>query len=142
MGFVNILKLCVGAESIGDLATWQEENAARWPAGQAVHVTRMWPKREAEVLAGGSLYWVIKGVILCRQRITALERVETGDGISRCAIVMDREIIRTESAPRRPFQGWRYIGPEDVPRDLMLSRDGDDSLPPELERALAEIGLR
>ena len=142
MGFVNLLKLCVGAESVANLAQWQEENAARWPGGHAVHVTRMWPKREAELLAGGSLYWVIKGVILCRQRITGLERVESADGIARCAIVMEREIIQTEPAPRRPFQGWRYIATDEVPRDLAKGRAGDDSLPPELERALAEIGLR
>ncbi len=142
MGFVNILKLCVGAETVADLASWQEENAARWPGGRAVHVTRMWPKREGELLAGGSLYWVIKGVILCRQRLVALERVDSGDGIQRCALVMDREIILTEPAPRRPFQGWRYIGPDEVPRDISPGRQGDDSLPPDLERALAEIGLR
>ena len=140
--FVNILKLCVGAESVEDLEAWQVSQAPRWPRGRAVHVTRMWPKRAPDVLAGGSLYWVIKGVILCRQRITGLERVESADGIARCAIVMEREIIQTEPAPRRPFQGWRYIATDEVPRDLAKGRAGDDSLPPELERALAEIGLR
>ncbi|NPD15688.1 DUF1489 domain-containing protein [Xinfangfangia sp. D13-10-4-6] len=142
MGFVNLLKLSVGSESVADLVAWQEQNAVHWPQGRAGHVTRMWPKREAELLAGGSLYWVIKGVILCRQRVLALEQVDHGDGIARCAIILDREIIRTAPAPRRPFQGWRYIAPEDVPPDLIAGRDGDDSLPPELERALSEIGLR
>ena len=142
MGFVNLLKLCVGAESVADLAQWQEENAARWPGGHAVHVTRMWPKREAELLAGGSLYWVIKGVILCRQRITGLERVESADGIARCAIVMEREIIQTEPAPRRPFQGWRYLNPGDAPPDLSLERSHDDTLPADLAAKLAEMGLR
>lgn len=141
MGFVNILKLCVGAESVEDLAQWQVQNAPRWPSGCAVHVTRMWPKREDEVLGGGSLYWVIKGVVLCRQRIVGLDRVEGGDGISRCALLLDREIIRTEAAPRRPFQGWRYLAPEDSPRDLPKGRENDDALPEALARALAEIGL-
>lgn len=141
-GFVNILKLCVGADSVEDLADWQAANAHRWPAGCAVHVTRMWPKREAEVLAGGSLYWVIKGVVLARQRIVGLERVQGADGIDRCALVLDAAIVRTEAAPRRPFQGWRYLNPEDSPRDLPKGREKDDALPPSLAQALAEIGLR
>ncbi len=142
MGFVNLLKLCVGAESVEDLADWQAQNAARWPEGRAQHVTRMWPKREDEILAGGSLYWVIKGVVLCRQRILGLERVEGADGIGRCALVLDRQIQRTEPAPRRPFQGWRYLDPAESPRDLAEGRRADDPLPPELARALADIGLR
>ncbi|MCB6178596.1 DUF1489 domain-containing protein [Rhodobacter sp. Har01] len=142
MGISHILKLCVGADSVEDLSDWQESQRPRWPKGRAVHVTRMWPKREAEVLAGGSLYWVIKGVILCRQRILRLERVEGSDGISRCGLVLDAEIIRTEAAPRRPFQGWRYLAPNEAPRDLPTGRAADDPLPPDLARALAEIGLR
>lgn len=141
MGIVNIVKLCVGAESIEDLVRWQEQNAPRWPEGQAAHVTRMWPKREAEVLEG-SLYWVIKGVILCRQKLIGLEKVEGADGISRCALMLDREIIRTEAMPRRPFQGWRYLDPADAPKDLAQGREREEQLPPALERALAEIGLR
>ena len=142
MGFVNLLKLCVGAESVEDLAQWQTLNASRWPRGCAVHVTRMWPKREAELLAGGSLYWVIKGAVLCRQRLVGLERVEEGDGISRCALILDRQILRTEAAPRRPFQGWRYLDAKDSPRDLPEGRAADDTLPEDMARALAEIGLR
>lgn len=139
---VNLLKLCVGAESIEDLEAWQAEQAPRWPAGRAVHVTRMWPKREAEVLAGGSLYWVIKGVVLARQRILGLERVQGGDGIDRCALLLDPAVIRTEAAPRRPFQGWRYLAPEDAPRDLPQGRAREEPLPEGLARALADIGLR
>lgn len=140
--FVNLLKLCVGADSIEDLEDWQRSQAQHWPAGRAVHVTRMWPKRAAEVLDGGSLFWVIKGQILARQRILGLERVEGADGISRCALLLDTEVIRTEAAPRRPFQGWRYLAPEDSPRDLPQGRGTEDALPEDLARALAEIGLR
>jgi hypothetical protein len=139
---INILKLCVGAESVEDLIDWQRQQRPHWPEGRAVHVTRMWPKREAEVTDGGSLYWVIKGVILARQRILDLQEVTLGDGIPRCALVMDQEVIRTEAAPRRPFQGWRYLDPKDSPRDLMKGRDREEALPPALEQALAEIGLR
>lgn len=140
--FVNLLKLCVGADSVEDLEDWQQSQVHRWPEGRAVHVTRMWPKREAEVLAGGSLYWVIKGEVLARQRILGLERVEGGDGIARCALLLDPQVIRTQAAPRRPFQGWRYLAPEDSPRDLPQTRAQDDALPEDLARALAEIGLR
>jgi hypothetical protein len=108
---INLLKLCVGADSVEDLLDWQTSQRRHWPEGKAVHVTRMWPKREADILEGGSLYWVIKGVILARQRITDLQQVTLGDGIPRCALILDQEVIRTEAAPRRPFQGWRYLTP-------------------------------
>ncbi len=138
---INLLKLCVGTDSVEDLTDWQTSQRPRWPEGRAVHVTRMWPKREAEVLDGGSLYWVIKGVILARQRIVDLQEVTLGDGIPRCALVLDQEVIRTEAAPRRPFQGWRYLDPKDSPRDLSRDRAKDDPLPPQLAQALAELGL-
>ena len=60
---LNILKLCVGAESVEDLQQWHAQHQGLWPKGTTEHITRMWPKREAEVLDGGSLYWVIKGVV-------------------------------------------------------------------------------
>jgi hypothetical protein len=141
-GHVNLLKLCVGADSVEDLAAWQRSQAPRWPAGRAVHVTRMWPKRAPEILAGGSLYWVIRGVILCRQRILALEEVRGPDGIARCALHLDPAIHRTEAAPRRPFQGWRYLDPAETPRDLPAARTAGPALPPKIAAALAEIGVR
>ncbi|MBK5947395.1 lysophospholipase [Rhodobacter veldkampii DSM 11550] len=136
---VHIIKLCVGAEGPEDLLAWQRSHFGARPP---VHVTRMWPKRADDVLAGGSLYWVFKGMVLGRQRITALEQVTGGDGISRCAIVLDPELIRTEPLPRRPFQGWRYLAPADAPRDLLPGREREDPLPRDLLAALAEIGLR
>jgi hypothetical protein len=139
---INLLKLSVGSDSVEDHADWQTSQRPHWPAGRAIHVTRMWPKREAEVLDGGSLYWVIKGLILCRQAVLDLQEVNLGDGIPRCALILDATIIRTEPAPRRPFQGWRYMNPDDSPRDLPRARAMDDPLPPQLARALAEIGLR
>jgi hypothetical protein len=102
----------------------------------------MWPKREAELLNGGSLYWVFKGVILARQRLLRLEEVTGGDGIPRCALVLDPEVIRTEAVPKRPFQGWRYLETKESPRDLPRGRAAAESLPPRLEAALAEIGVR
>ncbi|MEC9433334.1 MAG: DUF1489 domain-containing protein [Pseudomonadota bacterium] len=144
---VHLVKLCVGAERVEDLETWQRARAAeRLATGRDPrprHVTRMWPKREAELLAGGSLYWVFKGQVLARQRIEALERVEGEDGVARCAIVLGAEVIRTEAAPRRPFQGWRYLPADAAPADLDRSAGSDAAeLPPELRRALADIGVR
>ncbi|MGP3699065.1 DUF1489 family protein [Rhodobacter sp. NSM] len=141
-GHVNILKLCVGAEAVEDLIRWQESQKHRWPDGIPRHVTRMWPKREAEVLAGGSLYWVFKGLVLARQRIRALDSVTGEDGIARCALVLDPEVIRTVPAPRRPFQGWRYLPANEAPADLPKERACEEPLPPELAQALADIGLR
>ena len=139
---LNILKLCVGAESVEDLLDWQATHPSPFPTGERQHVTRMWPRREAEVLDGGSLYWVIKGAILCRQRILRLDRVEGADGILRCGLVMDPQVIRTEAAPRRPFQGWRYFDPADCPPDRRLARGNEDALPLPMATALAELGVR
>lgn len=139
---VHILKLCVGADSIDDLLDWQRSQRARWPKGCAVHVTRMWPKRADEVLNGGSLYWVIKGIILARQQVVGLEQVTAEDGITRCAIILNDQVIRTQSAPRRPFQGWRYLDPKDAPPDLIAGREREEALPPGLAEAMAEFGLR
>ncbi len=138
---LHILKLCVGADSVEDLTLWHDAHTHLWPAGTTAHVTRMWPKRENDLLDGGSLYWVIKGVILARQRLLRLEERDGHDGIRRCALILDAKVIRTEPAPRRPFQGWRYLDPADAPRDL-TARSTDDTLPPSLAQALADIGLR
>lgn len=137
--FVNLLKLCVGAESVEDLTGWQ---ADRFGTGTPFHVTRMWPKRAEEVLAGGSLYWVFKGLVLCRQRIVGLEERLGADGITRCAILLDPEAVRVEPMPKRPFQGWRYLDPKDAPADLRAGREHEAHLPRDLAAALAEIGLR
>ena len=138
---LNLIKLCVGAESVDDLADWQRRAQAQGPDGLPRHVTRMWPRRAEELLDGGSLYWVMHGTLLCRQRLLRLDEVDRGDGIRRCALVLDPRIVRTEARPRRPFQGWRYLAGGDAPPDLPGDRDGS-ALPPRLEAALAEIGVR
>lgn len=138
---VNLIKLSVGTENIDDLQAWQATKRAQTPTGQPRHVTRMWPKREAEILNGGSIYWVIKGVIQCRQQIIRLDEYIGQDGIRRCAIVLDPEIVRTQTSLKRPFQGWRYLPVGDAPPDLPAGRAAEDPLPVELNRALAEIGV-
>jgi hypothetical protein len=101
----------------------------------------MWPKRVDEVLNGGSLYWVFKGLVLCRQPILRLDEVTGQDGIARCGIVLDPAVIRVAPTPKRPFQGWRYLPPEDAPRDLPKGRESEEPLPQSLQNALSEIGL-
>ena len=140
--FINLIKLSVGTESIEGLRAWQKTARAQGPDGLPRHVTRMWPKREEAVTAGGSIYWVFKGAIQCRQRIVRFDEVVGSDGIRRCAIVLDPEIVATTAAPRRPFQGWRYLDPEASPPDLPTRRKEEAHLPPALEAALAEIGVR
>lgn len=126
-----MIKLCVG---ISDVET-VEKNAARsnW---RVVH-TRMTPKRAAEMEDGGSLYWVIKGVVVCRQPI--LEITTVGEGkTSRCEIKLEATVIRTAPMARRPFQGWRYLEPKDAPPDLSVAEATD--LPPDLAKELRELG--
>jgi len=139
--FTHLIKLSVGTESVEGLAAWQSTAHERWPDGQPRHVTRMWPKREAEVLAGGSIYWVIKGFIQARQRILRLDEVIGQDGIRRCGIVLDQDLIRVDATPKRAFQGWRYLAPQDAPRDLSGARATEETLPVDLQNALAEIGV-
>ena len=138
---LNLIKLSVGTETVQGLVDWQNTPRAKGPDGLPRHVTRMWPKREKELLNGGSIYWVIKGAVLARQRIVRLDEVDLGDGIRRCGIVLDPDVVRTEAAPKRPFQGWRYLESRVAPSDLSRGRANDD-LPPTLMAALAEIGVR
>ena len=140
--FIHLVKLSVGTECVEDLAAWQNSAHERYGDGLPRHVTRMWPKRDAQILAGGSIYWVIKGLIQARQTITRLDEVIGQDGIRRCAIVLDPKLHRTETAPKRPFQGWRYLDPADAPRDLAKARATETPLPLALTQALAEIGVR
>ncbi|RKF13783.1 DUF1489 family protein [Roseovarius spongiae] len=138
---LNLIKLSVGSESVDSLIAWQASRRAQGQDGQPRHVTRMWPRREAELLKDGSIYWVIQGLVQCRQRIVRLDEVVREDGIRRCGIVLDPEVIRTVTASKRPFQGWRYLPGSEAPADLPRNRVNEDSLPVDLSAALAEIGV-
>lgn len=139
---VNLIKLSVGTDDVAGLAAWHATKRAQTDDGYPRHVTRMWPKRETEILNGGSIYWVIKGVILARQKILRLDEYNSADGIRRCAIVCDTPLIRIAATPKRAFQGWRYLAPEDAPIDLPEGREEEEPLPLELSQALAAIGVR
>ncbi|MCF3973485.1 DUF1489 family protein [Paracoccus salsus] len=135
---LNLMKLCVGADGPEDLAGWQQQ---RFGDAPACHVTRMWPRRETELLNGGSIYWVFKGVMLARQRLLGLDERIGEDGIRRCALVLDRDLVRVGAVPRRPFQGWRYLAGKDAPADLPKGREAEDPLPPGVAAALSAMGL-
>ncbi len=138
---INLIKLSVGTENVEGLEQWHTSKQAQTADGLPRHVTRMWPKREAEILNGGSIYWVIKGSIQCRQRVLRLDEVIGSDGIRRCAIVLEPKLVRTQSSLKRPFQGWRYLQTEDAPMDLPKGRENEEAIPIELNQALAEIGV-
>ena len=142
---LHLLKLCVGAESISDLEEWIEERMMLerrlGRPEEQIHTTRMVPKRLDEIVAGGSLYWVIKGQISARQRLTAIRPFTDGDGIGRCHLVMEPVVVPLEPRSCRPFQGWRYLAGKDAPRDID-GRSGDlGAMPEELRRELAGLGL-
>lgn len=133
MGDIHIMKLAVGAESLEDMLRWQRERG--FDEISYIH-TRHRPTRWEELINGGSLYWVVKGVILCRREIVSFDFDEKAD---HWLIGMKSQNILTEAQPRRPFQGWRYLKPADAPRDIADSAHGD--LTPELARALKEAGV-
>ena len=139
--YINLVKLSVGSQTVSDLVAWQNNPRAQGADGYPRHVTRMWPKREKEIINGGSIYWVIKGQIQCRQKIIRLDEIIGNDGIKRCAIVLDKNLILTTIANRRAFQGWRYLNPIDSPGDLTAMRQNEETLPPSLAGALADIGV-
>lgn len=135
---LNLIKLCVGVSEVSELHDWIK--ACKAGRDTLDHVTRMFPRRQAEILPGGSLYWVIRGFILCRQPIAALEPQKGGDGIERCRIVFKPQIVLVRPAPRRAFQGWRYLEASDAPPDLP-KRNGEQGLSEKMRRELAELGL-
>lgn len=141
---LNLIKLCVGCDSVEDLEAWiafRLDEKKR--AGQAVehfHTTRMVPKRADELTDGGSLYWVIKGQVQCRQRLTEIRPFTDGEGIGRCHLVLDPKVVRTRWQPRRAFQGWRYLKASEAPADLPADAD-IAAMPGALRHELAELGL-
>jgi len=139
---LHLLKLCVGAESIEDLARWQKKRLAerkkRGGKAEVVHRTRHTPRRAAELLAGGSIYWVIKGQIAVRQRLLGF-RPMVKNGEPHCALILDPKLVPVARRYHRPFQGWRYFELRDAPRDL--ARRERAALPEPLRAELTELGL-
>jgi hypothetical protein len=143
---IHLVKLCVGRDSIEDLAAWQDERLKQMKAEkqkpELFHRTYMMPKRRDELLAGGSIYWVIKGVVQVRQRLLDLREGSRPDGTPCALLILHRDLVHVRPVPRRAFQGWRYLSAEDAPADLVSGRGGDvDAMPAKLRRELAELGL-
>jgi hypothetical protein len=142
---LHLIKLCVGCDSIFDLEEWIEENRAHHRrlgrCYEQTHTTRMVPRRMGELVDGGSLYWVVKGQISCRQKLIAVRPFTDLGGIGRCQLVLEPSVVAVEPRPCRPFQGWRYLDAKDAPRDLG-SHSGDlAEMPEALRRELAVLGL-
>jgi hypothetical protein len=142
---LHLIKLCVGCDSVKDLKAWirerLKEKRQRGQPAEHIHTTRMMPKRSDELLAGGSLYWVIRGEVLCRERLVDVRPFVDKDGIGRCRLVLDGRLVLTEPRPFRAFQGWRYLGDKDAPRDLDRAAPGARHMPEALRRELRGLGL-
>lgn len=142
---LHLIKLCVGCDSVRDLETWikqkLKEKRKRGQKPEHVHTTRMVPKRAAELVDGGSLYWVIRGEIACRERIIDVRPFRDKEGVGRCALVLDPKVVLVAPRLFRAFQGWRYLAAKDAPRDLDKAAPGASAMPEKLRRELRELGL-
>ena len=141
---LHLIKLCVGAESLESLSKWQSARLAalkkKGVKAELVHVTRHKPRRAEELLAGGSLYWVIKGQIAARQRLLDIREVKSRNGPPKCGLVYEAKLVPTLRRHHRPFQGWRYLATKDAPPDARALKGGR-GLPEALRVELAELGL-
>ena len=141
---LHLIKLCVGCDSVADLEDWIKEKLKgkrRRGHAEHIHTTRMEPKRSDELTDGGSLYWVIRGQISCRERILDIRPFTDKTGIGRCRIVLDGKVVLVEPRPRAAFQGWRYLEARDAPRDLSRAAPGAARMPENMRRELRELGL-
>ena len=144
---LHLIKLCVGADSIDDLHDWQSQRLAERRAkkrnARLEHTTFQSPKRQDELLDGGSLYWVIKGVIQVRQRLTGFDTGQKQDGSACCLLLLDPELVPVHPVKRRAFQGWRYLKPDEAPPDLgsATAAAAFAVLSPQMRKDLADLGL-
>ncbi len=142
---LHLLKLCVGVETVQELADWQTERLKRLKRErkqvELCHRTLQTPKRRDQVLDGGSLYWVIRGFVLVRQRVLDLRPDTKDDGTACCGIVLDPALVTTRAHPRRAFQGWRYLDVADAPNDLRGFEDAADDMPRAMREDLRELRL-
>jgi hypothetical protein len=142
---LHLIKLCVGCDSVKDLEDWikqkLKEKKKRGHKPERFHTTRMVPKRAEELLAGGSLYWVVRGQIMCRERLLEIRPFVDRDGVGRCRLVLAGKVVLVEPRPYRAFQGWRYLADQDAPRDLDRAAPGARDMPENLRRELRDLGL-
>ena len=136
---LHLKKLSVGSTSIDGLTEWHDEVLAT--RGRIMHVTRSFPRRAAEILPGGSMFWVIKGRMCVRQLIDEFVEITREDGGVSCGIVLKPGLIRVVERRHRPFQGWRYLEEADAPMDLPVGENPDDVMPQEMAEELRDLGL-
>ena len=142
---LHLIKLCVGCDSVQELEDWiaqkLKERRKRRLKPEHIHTTRMVPKRTDELLAGGSLFWVIRGAIMCRQTLLDVRPFIDKEGVGRCRLVLEPKPVLVAPRPFRAFQGWRYLAVKDAPRDLDRAAPGAGKMPEELRRELRDLGL-
>ena len=134
---VHLKKLSVGSASVDSLRTLQAQRLAN--VGRLIHITRNRPRRVEELLNGGSIYWIIKGVMSARQEIIDFVEAERADGSPACGIVLSPEIVTVVPTRMRIFQGWRYLEVADAPIDI--ATDIDEDMPSEFVAELRELGI-
>lgn len=146
---VNLLKPALRAEDIYDFAARQkkflmsrEDSHGYYEIVFPVWTSRR-PARVNDLLNGGSVYWIIKKHITCRQVICDFVELEPEPGEENPSylILCDPKLIRTELFPKRPFQGWRYLEPKDAPADIGEFDEEEERPPPEMEKDLTDLGL-
>jgi hypothetical protein len=142
---LHLIKLCVGCDSVADLEDWikqkLKEKKKRGQKPEHIHTTRMVPKRAGDLTDGGSLFWVIRGQISCREKILDIRPFTDKEGIGRCRVALDGKVVLVEPRPRSAFQGWRYLEAKDAPRDLSHAAPGAAKMPEQMRRELRELGL-
>ncbi len=139
---LHLIKLAVGIRDLDHLGEVQARRARAVEGRSVVPVhTRQTPRRGAEILAGGSLYWVVRGSVAVRQRILAIDSAVDEEGESHCTISVDAGLVPTVPTVHRPFQGWRYLDPQAAPMDLAEAGGEGGGLPPHLAAELRALGL-
>jgi hypothetical protein len=142
---LHLIKLCVGCDSVKDLQDWirekLKERKKRRLSPEHIHTTRMVPKRVDDLLDGGSLFWVIRGQVMCRQKFRKVEPFRDKEGVGRCRLMLEPKVVLVEPRPWRAFQGWRYLEPKEAPRDLDRAAPGARDMPEALRRELRDLGL-
>ena len=135
---LHILKLAVGVGDLAELKDVMKER--RKERGVYAFYTRNMPKRDDEILDGGSVYWVIKGQIQARQRIKGFLPIVNRRGHPAVLVKLEAKVTPTQWRPHRAFQGWRYFDPKDAPKDLPKGAK-TDNMPAEMAAELRELGL-
>ena len=141
---LHLIKLAVGIADPAMLVARQVQRSRETGAhiGRPFLRTRSFPRRAEEILDGGSIYWVMAGVLLCRQRVADIVNDQRDDGTPCTGIVLDSPVITVVPRLVRAFQGWRYLTPADAPDDHdPLSGIRGDVMPVALRRELAALCL-